>query len=578
MAFDGTLVNAIVYDLKEKVLNGKVNKVAIPEKDEVVLTVRNNRTNYKVCISILANMPKVNITTKSKVNPLKASGFLMLLRKQLVGALITDIVQPDFERIIEFHFRNLDELGETIERKLIVEMMGRHSNIIFVDEKGEIIDAIKRIGLNVSSVREVFPKRDYVKPRSDKLNPMETTKDEFLSIDFNDVTNIDFIKNNFNGISFDSASEICFLAGVMADDKLEKKGLEVLYNGFSRYFDRLRDGDFCYSIFAFGTKKIISATKLGFLGEEPIVVFDDVGELIENYYEQREISSRINQKSSDLKKFINTNLERCYKKLGIQENIIKDSADREKLKVYGELLFANIYSIKKGDKSVTLLNYNDDNKEVTIRLDENLSPAENANKYLAKYNKKKRALKASKEQLELTKKEIAYLESVKYSIENALMEEELVDIRRELVDSGYAKKRGGKGKKALGKSKPHHFVTEDGFHIYVGKNNVQNEMLITDIGKRDDMWFHVKTATGSHVLLVNDGRDFPDEVYEIAAGVAAYFSTAKDSTKVEIDYTLLKNIKRPNGSMPGYVIYYTNYSMTIKPSIDRVKVWEEKNK
>ncbi len=568
MAFDGTLVSAIVYELNEKLLNGKVNKVNNPEKDEIVFNIRSNRTNYKLVLSILANMPKVNITSKNKVNPLKASGFLMLLRKQLVGATITKISQPDFERIIEFSFRNLDELGETIERKIIIEMMGRHSNIIFVDEKGEIIDAIKRIGLNVSSVREVFPKRDYIKPISNKLNPMLVDFEEFCALEHKDITNIDFIKNNFNGISFDSASEICYLAGCVADDKLSD--VEKLHKGFELYFDNIKNGDFKQSIYEFNGKKIISATELSFLKAEPIDEFESTSELIESFYERREVSSRINQKSHDLKKLVNTNLERCYKKLAIQNNIIKDSKDREKLKLYGELLFANLYSIKKGDKKVTLLNYNDNNKEVTINLDEHKTPVENANRYLAKYNKKKRALVASKEQLELTKKEIAYLESVKYSIEHSLKEEELIDIRKELVASGYVRKRAGKGKKALAKSKPHHFVTEDGFHIYVGKNNIQNEMLITELGKRDDMWFHIKTETGSHVLLVNDGREFPDEAYEIAAAAAAYYSTAGTSSKAEVDYTLLKNIKRPNGSMPGYVIYYTNYSMTIKPSIEKL--------
>lgn len=568
MAFDGTLVSAIVHELNEKLLNGKVNKVNNPEKDEIVFNIRSNRTNYKLVLSILANMPKVNITTKNKVNPLKASGFLMLLRKQLVGATITKIAQPDFERIIEFDFRNLDELGETIERKIIIEMMGRHSNIIFIDEKGEIIDAIKRIGLNVSSVREVFPKRDYIKPLSDKLSPLVVNFDDFKALEHSDITNIDFIKNNFNGISFDSASEICFLAGCVADDKLDD--IEKLYKGFKSYFDKVKAGEFKHCIYEFNNKKIISATKLSFLGDEPVDEFENTSELIEAFYERREVSSRINQKSHDLKKLVNTNLERCYKKLAIQNNIIKDSKDREKLKLYGELLFANLYSIKKGDKKVTLLNYNDGNKEVTINLDEHKTPVENANRYLAKYNKKKRALVASKEQLELTKKEIAYLESVKYSIENALKEEELIDIRKELVASGYVRKRAGKGKKALAKSKPHHFVTEDGFHIYVGKNNIQNDYLITELGKRDDMWFHIKTETGSHVLLVNDGREFPDEVYEIAAATAAFYSTAGASSKAEVDYTLLKNIKRPNGSVPGYVVYYTNYSMTIKPSIEKL--------
>ncbi len=568
MAFDGTLVSAIVHELNEKLLNGKVNKVNNPEKDEITFNIRSNRTNYKLVLSILANMPKVNITTKNKVNPLKASGFLMLLRKQLVGATIIKISQPDFERIIEFRFRNLDELGETIERSIIIEMMGRHSNIIFVDEKGEIIDAIKRIGLNVSSVREVFPKRDYIKPLSDKLNPLEITFDEFKALEHSDITNIDFIKKYFNGISFDSASEICFLAECVADDKLDDIG--KLYEGFKRYFDKIKFGDFSHSIYEFNGKKIISASELSFLNISPIDKFESVSELIEAFYDRREVSSRINQKSHDLKKLVNTNLERCYKKLAIQNNIIKDSKDREKLKLYGELLFANLYSIKKGDKKVTLLNYNDGNKEVTINLDEHKTPVENANRYLAKYNKKKRALVASKEQLELTKKEIAYLESVKYSIEHSLKEEELIDIRKELVASGYVRKRAGKGKKALAKSKPHHFVTEDDFHIYVGKNNIQNDMLITEMGKRDDMWFHIKTETGSHVLLVNDGREFPDEVYEIAAAAAAYYSTAGSSSKAEVDYTLLKNIKRPNGSVPGYVVYYTNYSMTIKPSIDKL--------
>ncbi len=572
MAFDGVMVSAIASDIKSKLIGGKVNKVGSPEKDELILSFRSNRQNYKLLISIMANMPKVHFTKKNKVNPLVAQGFLMLLRKHLVGAELEEILQPDFERILIFKFRGTNELGDLQTVNLIVEMMGRHSNIIFTDKEGIIIDSMKRIGANVSSVREVFPKRMYVSPPNQgKINPLRIQEEDFYGLANETITATNFLIGNFTGISNDFATEISNNAGIDVLEKNDMSSVHKLYVSFADSINKVKAEEFDYNIYELGKKQVISATKLKFLEGNKKRHYGDISQMIEDYYDDRELRSRLNQKSSDLKKTINTNLERCYKKLNIQSKIIKDSEDRQKYKLYSDLIFANLYAIKKGNKKVTLNNFYDGDKEIDIQLDENLTPTENANKYLKKYNKKKRALVATTEQLRLTKNEIEYLESVKYATENAIGEEDLIDIRNELIKSGYVKKKKSKSKKALKKSTPIHYETEDGFHIYVGKNNMQNDYLVSEFGNKKDLWFHIKGATGSHVLLVDNGREIPDKIYEIAAGVAAYHSSGRNSSKVDVDYTELKNIKRPNKAMPGFVIYHTNYSMTIKPSINGLK-------
>lgn len=579
MAFDGIVISNIIYELNNKILGGKIGKVSQPENDELILTIRNNRTNYKLLLSSMASMPKVHLTETSKVNPITAPNFCMLLRKHLIGGTIRSITQPNFERIVIFEIENLDELGEMVTRKLIIEIMGRHSNIVLTDETDNILDAVRRVGAQISSVREVFPNRPYVLPPDQgKVNPLTIDSEEsFVSIIKKGDTLQKSIYQNITGFSPITAEEICYRAGINGSTQLEdaESAFKYLYEAFASIINDIELGNFTPAIYLDeeDVQKAFSSVQLTHLRQYEAVEYDSISELIENYYMQSAIRSRISQKSVDLRKLVNTNLERCYKKLDIQLHQIKDTEDREKFKIRGELINANIYQINDGDTEVTVFDYYE-NKERKITLDPRLTASQNAQKQYDKYNKKKRTLTALTEHIVTTKSEIKHLESVKYALETALKEEELLEVRQELMETGYIKFKKSKKQKALKKAEPHHYVSSDGFDLYVGKNNFQNDMLSTKFANGNDWWFHAKEIPGSHVIMKSNGltmEEIPDRAYEEAASLAAYYSKDKDAPKVSVDYIMKKHIKKPNGSAPGFVIYHTNYSMMVSPSIENLK-------
>lgn len=581
MAFDGVVISNIVYELNSKITGGRIGKVTQPEKDELILTVRNERTNYKLLLSSMASMPKVHLTQTSKVSPLTAPNFCMLLRKHLVGGQIKSISQPNFERIVIFEIENLDELGEKVTRKLIIEIMGRHSNIILTNEEDNILDAVRRVGAQISSVREVFPNRTYVlPPNQDKVDPRTvTSQDQFIQIISKGQTLQKAIYGNLTGFSPDIAEELCYIAGIDGSTTIEdaEPAFTYLYEAFTVLMKAIETGGYEPTTYIDEDEKqkAFSAVPLTFFHRYEGILFDSISEMVENYYMQNAIQSRISQKSVDLRKLVNTNLERCYKKLNIQLQQIKDTKDREKFKIRGELINANIYQIKDGDKEVTVYDYYNDNKEIKITLDPRLTASQNAQKQYDKYNKKKRTLTALTEHVETTKAEIGHLESVKYALDNALKEEDLLQVRQELMDTGYIKFRKSKKQKALGKAEPMHYRSSDGFDMYVGKNNFQNDTLSTKFANGGDWWFHAKDIPGSHVIVKSQGltmEELPDRVYEQAAALAAYFSKDKEAPKVSVDYIQKKHIKKPNASAPGFVIYHTNYSMMVSPSIEGMEL------
>lgn len=582
MAFDGILISTLVKELEDLLLEGRIGKVNQPEKDELIFVIRSNRKNRKLLLSSMASMPKLHLTDINKTNPITAPNFCMLLRKHLVGGVIKSISQPNFERIVEFEIENYDELGVFTTKKLIIEIMGRHSNIILTDKDGLIIDAIRRVGAQISSVREVFPNRQYVlPPAQDKVSPLSlTTVDKFTEHLKVGTTLQKSLYQSVTGLSPQIAEEMCFRASLSGSDFIESindKRIEAIYHSFKSVMDQVLADQHSPRIYMDdeGMQKAFSPIDLKIYSQYTPKSFDSISEMVEQYYLQNSIQSRISQKSVDLRKLVNTNLERCYKKLSIQLQQIKDTEDRDKFKIRGELIHANLYQIKEGDKSIKVYNYYDDNKEINITLDPQLSPTQNAQKQYNKYNKKKRTLEALSQHIETTKNEISHLESVKYALLNALKEEDLLEIRNELMTTGYIKFRKSKTKKALAKSQPMHFVNEEGFHFYVGKNNFQNDTLSTKFANGGDWWFHAKDIAGSHVIVKSNNQELPDHTYEQAAALAAYFSKDKDSPKVSVDYTLKKNLKKPNGTPPGYVIYHTNYSMMVTPSLEGLKQLDE---
>ncbi|PKM68132.1 MAG: hypothetical protein CVU95_05680 [Firmicutes bacterium HGW-Firmicutes-2] len=577
MAFDGIVISNIVKELNDTIVGGRIGKVTQPEKDEIILTVRNHRTNYKLLLSSMASMPRLHLTETNKTNPITALNYCMLLRKHLIGGLILSITQPNFERIVVIEIQNLDEMGETCYRKLIIEVMGRHSNIILTDENDMILDSIKRIGAQVSSVREVFPNRPYVlPPNQGKANPLSIRDfDAFLQIIRGQEALQQALYKNITGFSPQMAEEICFRAGIFGStvvDDLSVEQIQSVYDVYVLLIQAIDKGDYAPSVVidALDHQIAFSAFPITFYQKENLVPYDSISALVENFYMNNAIQSRISQKSVDLRKLVQTNLERCYKKLNLQLQQLKDTEDRDKFKIIGELIHANLYQIKEGDTEVTVLDYYHENQPRTITLDPRLTPSQNATKQYEKYNKKKRTLAALSEHIKTTQGEIEHLESVKYALANALKEEDLLEVRQELMETGYLKFRRSKTKKALQKAEPMHYRSSLGHDIYVGKNNYQNDLLATKLSSGGDWWFHAKDIPGSHVIVKADGKELPDAVYEEAAGLAAYYSKDRESPKVSVDYTLKKNLKKPNGSAPGYVIYHTNFSLMVAPSLKGV--------
>lgn len=576
MAFDGITIASIVSELNKKLLGGRIYKIAQPESDELLLTVKNNSTQYRLLLSADASLPLVYLTENNKPSPLTAPVFCMLLRKHLQNAKITGIRQPGLERIIHLELEHLNELGDVCHKKLIIEIMGKHSNIIFCDDTNKIIDSIKHISGMVSSVREVLPGKDYFIPQTqDKLDPLSFA-----------ITYADFkqhmlakpmplykgIYTSYTGLSPIIAQEICYRAGVDADipanalAEMPSEPLRAVYNTFLSMINDIQNGNFTPNIIYKDKEPIeFAALPLTLYADHKAQSFDSISTVLEHYYAERNIITRIRQKSADLRKIVQTALERNIKKYDLQLKQMQDTEKRDKYKIYGELLNTYGYNIEPGAKSMEALNYYT-NEMITIPLDDTLTPQENAKKYFDKYGKLKRTYEALSELTVQVKEEIEHLESVSAALDIALQEDDLVQIKEELIESGYIRRKGGT-KKARVTSKPFHYISSDGFHIYVGKNNYQNDELTFKFANGNDWWFHAKKIAGSHVIVKTEGQELPDRTFEEAARLAAYYSKGREQDKVEIDYVQKKHVKKPAGAKPGFVVYYTNYSMAIDSDI-----------
>lgn len=586
MAFDGITIANITKELRETLSGGRIYKIAQPENDELLLTIKNNGSQYRLLLSADASLPVVYLTQNNKQSPLTAPGFCMLLRKHLQNARITAVTQPELERVIHLHLEHLNELGDVCQKKLIVEIMGKHSNIIFCDDKDMIIDSIKHISGIVSSVREVLPGRPYFLPRTqEKADPLQYAKSGggTASLSYEDFKSHMLCKpiplykalyTSYTGLSPIIAQEICFRAGVDADlpakalAETAGEPLKPVFSALSGMMTQTAAGNFSPVIVYENdgrTPLDFAALPLTLYGDKDIRSFSSISDVLERYYAERGVVTRIRQKSADLRRIVQTALERNVKKYDLQLRQMQDTEKRDTCKVYGELLNTYGYSAAPGAKTFTAVNYYT-GEPVTIPLDPTLTPQENAVKYFDKYGKMKRTYEALSELTVQVKEEIEHLESILAALDIALHEDDLVQIREELIESGYIHRKGG-SKKARVVSKPFHYVSSDGFHIYVGKNNFQNDELTFKFATGGDWWFHAKQMPGSHVILKTEGAEVPDRAFEEAARLAAYYSRGRGQDKVEIDYIQKKHVKKPAGAKPGFVVYYTNYSMTIDTDI-----------
>lgn len=576
MALDGIVISHLVQELNTCILGGKINKIAQPEQDELLLTVKNNRTNYRLLISADASLPLLYFTEKNKTSPMTAPNFCMLLRKHIGSGKFTRIYQPGMERIINFEIEHLNELGDMCKKLLIVELMGKHSNIIFCDQNGMILDSIKHVSLQMSSVREVLPGREYFIPETQhKINPLEAQEGDFGDQVFTKAMPLSkALYTSLTGFSPLVAEELCHRASLESNQIANSLG-EVekthLFRMFSLMMEDVREGNFSANIIFDGKEPVqFSSIVLSQYADMRSQNYETVSEMLETYYAVKNIITRIRQRSSDLRRIVQTALERNRKKYNLQMKQIKDTEKRDQYRIYGELLNTYGYQLEPGAKKLEALNYYN-NEMVTIPLDETKTPQENATKYFERYNKLKRTYEALTELVLQTQQEIEHLESISTALDIALSEEDLVQIKEELTEYGYIKRKGGQ-KKVKITSKPFHYISGDGFHMYVGKNNIQNEELTFKFAQGNDWWFHAKGAPGSHVIVKSGGEELPDDTFEQAASLAAYYSKNREANKVEIDYVEKKHVKKVNGGAPGFVIYHTNYSMMASPDIGGIEL------
>lgn len=573
MAFDGITVAGIVNEIRTGFLDGRITKITQPEKDALIITLKNSHEQKMLLMSASASLPLVYFTENKKNNPITAPAFCMLLRKHIGNARIIDVTQPSFERIIDFKLEHLNEMGDLCIKHLIIELMGKYSNIIFTDDNNMILDAIKHVPSSVSSIREVLPGRNYFVPNTmDKINPLMVTQDEFNGILKKPTSVVKALSGSFTGVSNTAAIEILIRASVDPDRITESltdiEKVHILHT-FNNYFDDVSSCAFNPGIYFDGNKPYeytcFSYESLSAYGKKE---YDSLSVALEEFYLEKEKYLRNRQKSAELRTLVTQALERNVKKLDLQAKQLKDTETRDKYRIYGEMLHTYGYNATPGAKEFTCVNYYT-NEDITIPLDNTRTVMENAAKFFDRYNKLKRTKEALDMQIEETKNDIEYLDSVLSCLDMADNEDDLKAIKDELTKEGYIKKHS-QGKKDKYKSAPLHYVTDEGFEIYIGKNNTQNDELTFKFAKNNDYWFHAKKIPGSHVILVTNGKEPTDKAYMDAAAAAAFYSKGRDNDKVEVDYLIKAKVKKPNGAKPGFVVYYTNYSMTITPSLNHL--------
>lgn len=582
MAFDGLVVHSICDELSSKLVGGKIDKIYQPENDEIVLHIRNNKENFKLVLSASSSNPRIYLSSSyKKENPMNAPMFCMLLRKYIQSGNIVSVSQIGFERIVKITVESLDELKSKTTKDLIIEIMGRHSNIILTHEEDKIVDSIKRIPPSISRVRQLLPGIAYtLPPAQDKLDPLELISiDQFKELlqDFNGPI-LKSIYSKFSGISPTVSKEICFRSNLdssMLASDLNDESFNRLHEEFINVMQSVKDANYnpCLALDPSIDKLLdFSCINLSLFNDLKVVHNESISSIIESFYSNKDAKERINQRASDFKKSISIKLDRLYNKLKKQELELKESDNAIIYKVKGELITSYIYMVEKGMKSVEVQNFYDENcATVKIDLNPNLTPSENAQKYFKKYTKLKHAKKEISAQVELSLEEIDYLENIMLSIDNCDNLAELNDIKEELQKLGYmrGKVKSKKEKNTL-TTKPNEFLSSDGFTILVGKNNKQNDFLTLRVANNDDLWMHTKNIPGSHVIIKSDGKEIPESTIFEGAMLASFFSKSKMSAQVPVDYTLKKNVKKPNGSKPGMVIYETNSTIYVTPSEELV--------
>jgi len=546
MPMDGAMLASVVHELERLLVGGRIDKIIQSEADEIIIAARAGGANHKLLLTANAQAPRIHLTALAKTAPQTAPQFCMVLRKHLSGGRILGIRQPHFERVVEMDIENRTEMGDTARKTLLIEIMGKHSNIILRDASGKVLDAVKHVPPSVSSVRTVLPGAQYQPPPNrGKANPLEAVPTGEASL-----------FEQFNGISPVLSEEICGEAARGA-------GLPA---AFAQFVQRIQTGAFAPQLYFDDTGKAVDITPWPFFlyVQHRAQPYDSPSEMLETFYQRRDTAYRLQQKTTDLRKVITLLLERARKKSFAHEKDLTATHDRDTLRIRGELLTAYLHKVPRGAATFTAENFYDDNAPMDIPLDPALSPADNAQRFFRQYNKQKRAAIALQEQIAQNNADITYLESVLAALQNSHAEEDIAEIRAELADQRFIK-RAPKTKQKSRPAKPLHYTSSDGYDLYVGKNNTQNDTLTLRTAGPNDLWFHTKDIPGSHVILLTRNTDPPETTLHEAANLAAYHSRARTSSNVPVDYVARRHVKKPAGAKPGYVIYDYHKTLYVTP-------------
>ena len=581
MAFDSAMVHAVVFVLSQLLINARVDKIHQPEKDEVHLLLRNNGENYRLVISSSANNSRIHLSTIQKENPPVPYNFCILLRKQLSGGRIASISQLGFERVVVITVESKNEMGYPQIRRIYAEIMGKYSNIMLTDEEDKILGVIKPVDFTTSQKRQVLPGMRYeMPPPQDKISPLEETKENFLKLygEVYPVSSVEkYIISRYQGLSRLSAGEIAYRS--RANDPIS------LWESFAAFIGIIKNSDITPVVIFDENKKPIeySFTLVEQYGSGyECVTYQSVSEAIETFFRYRDNIDHTKQRAADLFKTINNIKNRLNRKTVLQKDELERAGKKDEYKLYGDLINANIYALRRGmDRAIVVNYYEEGCPEIEIPLDIRLTPAQNAQMYFKKYVKARNASVILEKQIEESARELQYIESVLDSLLRAKGQSELDEIRTELEHSGYLG-RSAKGKKKplpyKLQTKPAEYRTSGGYRVLCGKNNLQNDMLTFKIASKLDWWFHVKNAPGSHVVMFCGGEEPSEKDFTEAAMIAAVNSSLSDGKHIAVDYTEVKNIKKPSGANPGYVIYHTNYSAYVNSDAEYVeKLRVEKN-
>lgn len=580
MSFDGMVTGAIAHELNMKLTGGKIEKIYQPESTGVILFIHANRQHQMLYISAGSSHAGLHLVTKKDTNPQNPSGFCMLMRKHIQGGRISSIQQKDSERIVEISVETVNELGFSVSKKIIVEIMGKHSNLVIIDAiSNKILDSIKRISIDVNRYRQLLPGLQYVYPPTQgKASYYSITCEEIAKlIAGNDKSK----ESNETGEAQEVDLETAPLSKLLMDhiqgispmisSEILNGGTDAfsIFQSLNKLTQSIRAGSFSPCVYIDKNHTpidfhICSLSPLESVYEK--LSFETINEATEYYYANKSSSNAIRQKSSDLERALKSNIDKLTLKKKRLFQDIEKAENAEIYRLHGELLTSNLHLIKPGDTTVTLLNYYD-NTPLEVQLNVRLSPSQNAQAFYKKYSKSKTAIKEKNIQLADASQDIAYLDSVLSYIESATSSEEIEELRLELIEGGYMRKRKNTYKPSKSKPMPHHYTTSEGFRVFVGKNNKENDILTFKTASSKDLWLHTKDIPGSHTILFADGKKFTDESIAEAASMAAFHSKAQLSENVPVDYTQVRHVKKPSGAKPGMVIFTNNKTLYVNPKI-----------